>query len=121
MHRHKKSGESLGGAYLRCPDLLVMDKPGVPAMVSLTTQLVDTDSLSPAFTPRWTWESERTDHGRTCRAPARNQDGPLLGRVDPGGQLGGSGDGRYAIALPPPGTCSWRRQPVAVLEGLDRR
>ena len=41
MDRRTTTGESFGGAYFQCPDLIILRHGGVPAATALLQQLVD--------------------------------------------------------------------------------
>ncbi|MCM2421725.1 hypothetical protein [Streptomyces sp. RKAG293] len=45
LERWSITGESLGGRYFHCPDLVIIRDPGVPAMVGVLREIFDKGEL----------------------------------------------------------------------------
>ncbi|GLW66022.1 hypothetical protein Arub01_42660 [Actinomadura rubrobrunea] len=48
MRRYRSTGECLNGAYFWCADLIIIDRPGIPAIVEVVRHLIASGELEGA-------------------------------------------------------------------------
>ncbi|GAA3948316.1 hypothetical protein GCM10023085_33230 [Actinomadura viridis] len=58
MRRHQSTGECLNGAYFSCEDLIIVHRPGIPAIVEVVRHLITSGELEGACTLLGPEESE---------------------------------------------------------------
>jgi hypothetical protein len=51
MARWASSGESLGGRYFQCDDLLIVTRPGLPNMIDILGRLLGSGEFREVLTP----------------------------------------------------------------------